>query len=170
MRQGVFNQRERAYLLSLDVVDSVTQGRIFYTEQFKRDCMRQYWNGSRPVDIFRQAGLYPELIGYKRIERCVARWKEDVKKRRINLDEYFLDNDADGAEEAAGASASASDAASDADGAIARHTDMAPDIYELKIEQCERRIRILERRIKRINRQLVELSRTSAESSSGSGA
>lgn len=162
MRQGVFNQRERAYLLSLDVVDSVTQGRIFYTEQFKRDCMRQYWNGSRPVDIFRQAGLYPELIGYKRIERCVARWKEDVKKRRINLDEYFLDNDADGAEEAAVAAAS--------DGAIARHTGMAPDIYELKIEQCERRIRILERRIKRINRQLVELSRTGVESPSESGA
>ena len=166
MQQGVFSQRERAYLLSLDAVDSVTQGRIFYTEQFKRNCMRQYWNGGHPVDIFREAGLYPELIGYKRIERCVARWKEDVKKKRINLDEYFLDNDADGAEEAAGASASASDA----DGAIARHTDTAPDIYELKIEQCERRIRILERRIKRINRQLVELSRASAESSSGAGA
>lgn len=26
--------------------------------------------------MFRKAGLGPEVIGYKRIERCVARWRD----------------------------------------------------------------------------------------------
>lgn len=33
-----------------------------------------------PTKIFREAGLPPELIGYKRIERSVARWKAAVLK------------------------------------------------------------------------------------------
>ena len=28
------------------------------------------------MEMFREAGLGPELIGYKRIERCVARWRD----------------------------------------------------------------------------------------------
>lgn len=34
--------------------------------------------------IFREAGLDPKLIGYKRIERCIARWKKQEERDRRN--------------------------------------------------------------------------------------
>ena len=52
--------------------------RIEYTEEFKRYVMRRYAAGDSPVAIFRAAGLDSALIGYKRIERCIARWKQTV--------------------------------------------------------------------------------------------
>lgn len=50
--------------------------RITYTESFKHNCMRRYHAGESPVELFREAGLDPSLIGYKRIERCFARWRK----------------------------------------------------------------------------------------------
>ncbi len=85
MRQGKFTAKERAYLMSLPAVETVTQGRIFYAEEFKVDCMRRYHAGDSPVMIFGEAGLYSSLIGYKRIERCIARWREDEKSGRLQL-------------------------------------------------------------------------------------
>ena len=70
-----FSAREIRYLQSLPAVERVSQGRIHYTEGFKRDCIRRYNAGESPAQIFRRAGLDSSLIGYKRIERCIARWK-----------------------------------------------------------------------------------------------
>lgn len=56
-------------------VVSVESGRIRYTDGFRRRCMDAYEQGARPVDIFREAGLGPERIGHKRIERCISRWR-----------------------------------------------------------------------------------------------
>ena len=40
-------------------------------------CARcRYHAGESPVELFREAGLDPSLIGYKRIERCFARWRK----------------------------------------------------------------------------------------------
>lgn len=73
-----FSAREIRYLQSLPAVERVSQGRIHYTEGFKRDCIRQYNAGESPARIFRRAGLDSSLIGYKRIERCIARWKRSA--------------------------------------------------------------------------------------------
>lgn len=72
------DQRQVDALAMLPAVASVTRDRINYTEAFKRHAMRRYRHGDRPVDIFRQAGLDPRIIGNKRIERCIARWKQDI--------------------------------------------------------------------------------------------
>lgn len=72
---GVFSIREIEYLESLPAVDRVRSGRIVYNDAFKRDCIRRYRNGESPAEIFRSAGLDSALIGYKRIERSIARWK-----------------------------------------------------------------------------------------------
>ena len=69
MRQGKFTTKERAYLMTLPAVESVTQERIFYSERFKAECMRRYHAGESPTKIFNDAGLNSSLIGYKRIER-----------------------------------------------------------------------------------------------------
>ena len=61
---GVFSDEEIQLLRELPAVANVTHNRITYSDAFKQVCT-----------IFREAGLPPELVGYKRIERSVARWK-----------------------------------------------------------------------------------------------
>ncbi len=72
-----FTAKTSKYLGSLDAVESVTQYRICYPEEFRDDCMRRYAEGGSPAAIFREAGLDPKIIGYKRVERCIARWKAE---------------------------------------------------------------------------------------------
>lgn len=55
-----FSDAEMALLSGLDAVAWVTRTRITYTDSFKRE-----------------AGLDPRIIGNKRIERCIARWKRE---------------------------------------------------------------------------------------------
>ena len=69
----------RAHLLSLDAVTSVTASRITYSESFKAECLRLYALGVPPSRIFKSAGLDPQIIGYKRIERAVSRWRTAEK-------------------------------------------------------------------------------------------
>lgn len=75
MEIGEFTNEEISYLRSLPAVERVTNGRIRYTEQFKRECIRRYLAGESPARIFHDHGLDSSLIGYKRIERCIARWR-----------------------------------------------------------------------------------------------
>lgn len=82
MKRSKFTAKERAYLLSLPAVESVTKERIFYSKDFRKECMRRYNRGESPTRIFNDAGLYSSLIGYKRIERCIARWRDgEISKR-----------------------------------------------------------------------------------------
>ena len=48
--------------------------RIRYAEWCKRECVSSAENGESLTVLFREAGLGPELIGEKRIERCMHRW------------------------------------------------------------------------------------------------
>ena len=64
----------------LPAVANVSKDRITYSNAFKQVCVIRYLAGESPTKIFREAGLPPELIGYKRIERSVARWKAAVLK------------------------------------------------------------------------------------------
>ena len=72
-----FTQSEMYYLRMLPAVEHVTSARITYSDQFREDAIRRYLAGESPVKIFRDAGLDPRLVGYKRIERAFARWKKD---------------------------------------------------------------------------------------------
>lgn len=63
------------YIVSLPAVLDATPDRITYADDFKRRVADGCRRGESPVAMFREAGLGPELIGYKRIERCVARWR-----------------------------------------------------------------------------------------------
>lgn len=71
---------ELQMLRDLPAVANVSKDRITYSNAFKQVCVIRYLAGESPVKIFREAGLPPELIGYKRIERSVARWKAAVLK------------------------------------------------------------------------------------------
>ncbi|MBT1182325.1 hypothetical protein JS531_10285 [Bifidobacterium sp. CP2] len=75
-----FTDEELSYLNGLSAVHSVSMGRIRYEPAFRDECMRRYLRGESPVTIFREAGLGPEVIGRKRIERCFARWRQQLPK------------------------------------------------------------------------------------------
>ncbi|MBT1164582.1 hypothetical protein [Bifidobacterium felsineum] len=64
-------ERSRA----VDHVD-VAHQMIHYKPWFRKWVMRRYRMGDRPVDLFRLKGIGPELIGWKRIERCIRRWRD----------------------------------------------------------------------------------------------
>ncbi|NMN02128.1 hypothetical protein G1C94_0750 [Bifidobacterium sp. DSM 109963] len=73
----VFTSGQRAYLSSLAAVDSIdASSRIRYADWFRVECMRRYKEGEKPAALFREAGLDPKIVGYKRIERAFARWKQ----------------------------------------------------------------------------------------------
>lgn len=74
------NEPTRTYLRSLPAVSEVSGERIYYSLAFRREAMRRYAAGDSPVRIFREAGLDPKVIGYKRIERCFARWRALAKE------------------------------------------------------------------------------------------
>lgn len=57
-----------------DAVAWANETAIRYTDEFRREFLRRYGNGESPARIFRDHGLGPELIGYKRIERATRRW------------------------------------------------------------------------------------------------
>ena len=84
MNGGKFTTKERAYLASLPAVKSVSASHIRYADQFRVEVMCRYNAGESPSDIFREAGLDPKLIGYKRIERCIARWKKQQEREERN--------------------------------------------------------------------------------------
>ena len=72
---GAFNDEEIQLLRGLPAVANVTRERITYSDTFKQMCTIRYLSGESPTKIFREAGLPPDLVGRRRIERCVARWK-----------------------------------------------------------------------------------------------
>ncbi|OZG61934.1 hypothetical protein BLEM_1243 [Bifidobacterium lemurum] len=92
---GMFSAEEVRYLRKLPAVANATRNRIMYSEAFKRSCLRRYFAGESPVKMFREAGLDPSLVGYKRIERCFARWKEQAKKEGV--EQYLAGGDGDDA-------------------------------------------------------------------------
>lgn len=57
------------------IVVRATPNRITWDERFKHDVANRLRLGDSPAKLFRQAGVGSEVIGYKRIERCCARWK-----------------------------------------------------------------------------------------------
>ena len=162
MKHGKFTTRERAYLMSLPAVESVTPERIFYAERFKAECMRRYHEGESPTKIFNDAGLYSSLIGYKRIERCIARWRADERSGRLgseyetgdvvvnNLPDIpqarFVGNGAFHAQNARWAAQTrASRSVQDVSGLLLMR-------YESRLRTLEKRIAIMAERIDRMER------------------
>ncbi|NLD20040.1 MAG: hypothetical protein GX663_07325 [Clostridiales bacterium] len=76
MAQGKLTPEEVKFLKENPNVVSVDEIRIIYSNEFKVHFMKEYLSGRKPTQIFREAGLGPESIGAKRIERSAARWRK----------------------------------------------------------------------------------------------
>ena len=68
------NRRTIRYLNGLPAVRGVHDGRIRYDTEFVDLFAALRREGREATEIFRAAGLAPEIIGRKRIEQCAARW------------------------------------------------------------------------------------------------
>lgn len=80
MKRSEFTPSEMNYFRKLKAIKRVTPKRLYYTEEFQRHCIKQYKAGESPSRIFRRAGLPPQLIGYKRIERAFHRWLQSEQE------------------------------------------------------------------------------------------
>ncbi len=76
MARRPFTEEERAHLLSLPAVASIEGDTIKYARSFRNECMRRYYDGESPTEIFRSAGLDPQVLGRKRIEGAISRWSQ----------------------------------------------------------------------------------------------
>lgn len=56
---------------------------VIFITQFQDEVTLRYLQGERPSEIFRSHNLGPEVLGYKRIERCVYRWVNHPSKSRV---------------------------------------------------------------------------------------
>ena len=81
-RNKPFDAEERQYLCGLAAVDECGEKRITWNRYFIRYVEYELELGARPVDVFRSAGVGPEVIGRKRIERCVSRWRKQSKEEK----------------------------------------------------------------------------------------
>lgn len=149
---GAFSAEEVAYLKTLPAVADATRNRIIYAESFKVDCVLRYAQGESPVQLFREAGLDPSLIGYKRIECAIARWR-----RQMNVATTPVKKRAHGRRTPAGTvnplGAAGGNAAFEAQPIGARG-----DIRDLLIAQQVRRIDELEHQVNEFSRRLQDCS------------
>ena len=58
-------------------VDSATNCRISYADEFKTRFIEQYKLGYGPKEIFEEAGFDTAALGAKRIERAADRWRKE---------------------------------------------------------------------------------------------
>ena len=76
MGRGYLTRDEIRTLKQNPYVEYVNENRITYSEDFKLLFVKEYFNGKKPMNIFRDAGFDIKILGSKRIERASARWRE----------------------------------------------------------------------------------------------
>ena len=70
-----FTDEQMRLLKGNDAISEVSRTRIYYREWFQMQAIMKNRLGMGPTRIFTEAGLPPSLVGYKRIERCMSRWR-----------------------------------------------------------------------------------------------
>lgn len=76
MGRSELTKKEISALKKNRYVVNVSETRITYSEEFKARFIREYLDGRKPTEIFRDAGFDVSMLGSKRIERSSARWRE----------------------------------------------------------------------------------------------
>ena len=83
-----FTDEQMRLLKENDAISEVSRTRIYYREWFQMQAIMKNRLGMGPTRIFTEAGLPPSLVGYKRIERCMSRWRrkyEDLDLTELDV-------------------------------------------------------------------------------------
>lgn len=102
MGRGNFTQSEIDSLLKNPYVSDVNQTSISYSSEFKFLFIKEYTQGKKPVQIFREAGFDTAVLGSKRIERACARWKESYQSGTLGKRDAILNKSCPESEASAG--------------------------------------------------------------------
>lgn len=70
-----FTLEERELLKMNPHIEKVSEKSITYKDSFKLIAMDEYTKGKSPSEIFKQAGINPDIIGAKNPGRCLDRWR-----------------------------------------------------------------------------------------------
>lgn len=79
MSKRIFNQEQIALLLSNEHIAKCSQKSISYKKEFKVLAVSQYTEGMAAKQIFRRAGLDPDLVGAGTPDECLRRWRSKFK-------------------------------------------------------------------------------------------
>lgn len=83
-----FTDEQMRLLKGNDAISEVSRTRIYYREWFQMQAIMKNRLGMGPTRIFTEAGLPPSLVGHKRIERCMSRWRrkyEDLDLTELDV-------------------------------------------------------------------------------------
>ena len=84
---GKFSTAEVEQLRENVNVAFVSEREIFFTESFKQLVWEQKQSGKTLPSIFRENGIDPQILGYKRIENFAKRLREKAKNNEDFSDE-----------------------------------------------------------------------------------
>lgn len=91
MARGVLTEADIEALRKNKYVLHAETTRIIYSNEFKFHFIDEINKGKKPTEIFREAGFDIAALGYKRIERCAARWKESYAAGSLgNHDDWYI--------------------------------------------------------------------------------
>lgn len=76
MSKILFNEHQRRQLEANPNVKSVSDRAIQYTADFKIHAVQLNLAGNGPVEIFREAGFDLDIIGIKKAQSALARWRK----------------------------------------------------------------------------------------------
>lgn len=91
MSKNVFTKEQLEALKNNPNVESVTEKRISYTEEFKKRFIEEYRIGKKPSRIFSEAGFDVNALGNKRIERASDRWRTEYNEGRLGKTSGFIE-------------------------------------------------------------------------------
>lgn len=79
---GIRFTLEQQELLGINPnIEKISEKSITYKDTFKLMAIEEYAMGKTPSEIFKQAGINPEIIGVKNPTRCLERWKKSYFKQ-----------------------------------------------------------------------------------------
>lgn len=85
MGRGKLNEEEIRTLRENPYVVDVNERGVSYSKDFKFLFIKEYMQGKKPTEIFKDAGFDVKALGSKRIERACARWKESYEAGTLGV-------------------------------------------------------------------------------------
>ena len=84
MTKLLFTKKEQEQLKRNPNVKTVSEKAITYTDEFKHHFIIENEKSRLPREIFEEAGLDVELIGYERVKSAAKRWRAAYRKDGVD--------------------------------------------------------------------------------------
>ena len=83
MSKRIFDEKQIKELLQNPNVERCSNKAISYQKSFKIAAVKEYQEGSLPMEIFKRAKFNIDMIGRETPERCLHRWRKVFRDKGI---------------------------------------------------------------------------------------